>query len=206
MSSIDVLGSNQSPQPRRPRCWLGGVSCRSPWLSWVDYEAVGRSSVVSRFFQLMAHVFCSRQQRRWLRGVQGAGNESPGRRHDAGEILARKPASRVVLLNALGLRSTIRVSACAAGRPSHLVRRVAHSFWPSCLSREAVCWQTNAVHDAGGFSGRERWPLSLPTGAYPSPHCRRIRVTVSLPTSRGEQVPAASHFSTCGVSLLHAAV
>jgi hypothetical protein len=38
-----------------------------------------------------------------------------------------------VLLNALGVHSTIRVSAWCSCRPSHLIRRVAHSLRPSCV-------------------------------------------------------------------------
>src|SRR5262249_20610264 len=81
----------------------------------------------------MAHVFCSRQQRRWLAGVQGAAM-SP---LVAGTMPAKswhgslRAVSRCRTL--WGCTRLFGFRPDAAGRPSHLVRRVVHSFWPSCV-------------------------------------------------------------------------
>lgn len=52
-------------------------------LSSVDYEAVGKSSRLGYIFS-----FFSRQQRRWLSGGPGGGNERPWSPHGRGEIFS----------------------------------------------------------------------------------------------------------------------
>ena len=93
----------------------------------------------------------------WERGVQGGGNEPPGRRTDAAKSLARMPDRRPPPLDALGMHSTIRAAArsgrtCAG--PGIRIRRAAPSFghpqqWHRCVTAGSTQLRADATGPLG---------------------------------------------------------
>src|SRR5262249_42800831 len=94
---------------RRARCWFLSVhshSARPPLLSFGDYEAVG----VSSQFVTWAPFFLPGNRER-LAGVQGGGNEPPGRRTTRRNLRHGGLPDLPLVRDAVGLHSTIRAAA-----------------------------------------------------------------------------------------------
>jgi hypothetical protein len=104
---------------------LGRPSPREPAAELGDYEAVGESSLFATFLPPNLPA----EQRRWLAGGPGGGQERPGSPHGWGEICGMDASPTAD--NALGMHSTIRAAAprgrsCAG--PGIRMRRAAPSF------------------------------------------------------------------------------